>query len=145
MLGVVEFQEALDMAQKESLDLVEISTGEDNIPVCKIMNFGKHKFEMKRREQKNKKKQKTSQVKEIKLRAVIGKHDYDVKMRNIVKFLQAKDKVKFSMRFKGREIAHLDIGMALMNKIKEETMEISKVELEPKLDRKRIIMILAPK
>lgn len=144
MLGVVSIEEALKVAEQQSLDLVEISPGLEP-PVCKIMNFGRHKFEMKRKDHKNKKKHKVSQVKEIKLRPVIGKHDYDVKIRSVIKFLNAGDKVKFSLYFKGREFTHMDVGMDLMIKIKEETQEIAKVELEPKLDRKRIIMILSPR
>lgn len=144
MLGVVSIREALDKAQAAGLDLVEISPNAEP-PVCKLLDFGKYKFEQRRKQSQGKKKQRISQVKEIKLRPTIEKHDYEVKMRSIQKFITSGDKVKVSLRFRGREITHKDIGMALMDRIVQDVSTYAKAELTPRMEGKQIIMILAAK
>ena len=145
MIGVVSISEALNAAKAVDLDLVEISPNAEP-PVCKILDFGKYKYEIKKKTNDAKKKQKTVELKEIKIRPNIGQNDYDVKLRNIDKFLKEGNKVKISLRFKGREITHADIGMKLFDKIKEDVFEICKIEFGPKLEsNKSILMILAPK
>ncbi len=136
--------EAIAIAKDKNLDLVEVSP-HVNPPVCKLLDFGRFKFQQQRKKHDGRKKQKIVHLKEIKLRPTIDKHDYDVKMRSIVKFIGAGDRVKVSLRFKGREITHNEIGMDLMKRIIEDTLEITKVELEPKMDGRQIIMILMPK
>lgn len=144
MLGVISLEEALQKARQFGLDLVEISPGAEP-PVCKILDFGKYKFEQRRKQSLNKKKQRAAQVKEIKLRPTIEQHDYEVKMRSIKKFIEAGDKVKISLRFRGREIAHKDIGMNVMNRIVEDTADYAKAESAPKMDGRQIIMVISPK
>ncbi|MCE3232896.1 MAG: translation initiation factor [Rickettsiaceae bacterium] len=144
MLGVIPTDEAIRMSKAKGFDLVEVSPGAEP-PVCKMLDYGRFKFEQQRKKTDNKKKQKIAQLKEIKVRPTIDKHDYDVKMRSVDKFIKAGDKVKVTLRFRGREIAHADLGMDLMNRIKNDAVEIAKAELEPKMDGKQIIMILAPK
>ena len=141
MLGVFSTEEAIKMSRDKGLDLVEVSPGADPA-VCKMLDYGRYKFQQQRKKNDNKKKQKIVHLKEIKVRPTIDKHDYEVKMRSVTKFINSGDKVKISLRFRGREITHIDIGMNLMNKIKEDVAEIAKVELEPKMDGKQIIMIL---
>ena len=135
---------ALQVAADKGLDLVEISPTAEP-PVCKILDFGKHKFELRRKKQENKKKQHVGQLKEIKIRPTTDKHDYQVKLRSILRFLAEGDKVKISLRFRGREVTHNEIGMGVMARIKEDTAEVSKPELEPRMEGRQIIMILAPK
>ncbi len=144
MLGVVSIVEALEKARGFGLDLVEISPGAEP-PVCKILDFGKYKFEQRRKLSQNKKKQKVVQVKEIKLRPTIEKHDYEVKMRSIKKFIEAGDKVKISLRFKGREITHKEVGMAVMDRVVVDSAEFAKTELTPRFEGKQIVMVLTPK
>lgn len=144
MVGVVDFDEALNRAKSAGLDLVEVSPDAEP-PVCKILDFGRFKFEQKRKQNDGKKKQKTVQVKEIKLRPTIDKHDYDVKMRSIVKFIGQGNKVKITLRFRGREITHSDIGMSVMERILADTEEIAKTELTPRMDGRQIIMVIVPK
>lgn len=144
MLGILSRDEAIKIAQKKGLDLVEVSPGVEP-PVCKMLDYGKFKFQQKRKHQENKKKQKVVHLKEIKLRPTIDKHDYEVKMRAIRKFIEGGDKVKISLRFRGREITHQDIGMNLMHRIVEDISDIGKAELAPKMDGRQIIMILAGK
>ena len=115
------------------------------IPVCKIMDFGKYKFVAQKKAAEARKKQKTVEVKEIKLRPNIDTHDYEVKMRSMKKFFEEGDKVKVTLRFRGREMAHQELGMQLLTKVKEETVTIAKVELEPKLEGRQMIMVLAPR
>ena len=115
------------------------------IPVCKIMDFGKYKFQAQKKAAEARKKQKTVEVKEIKLRPNIDSHDYDVKMRSIKKFFEEGDKVKVTLRFRGREMAHQELGMQLLMKVKEETGAMAKVELEPRLEGRQMIMVLAPR
>lgn len=144
MKGVVKLAEALYAAAQAGLDLVEISPQAEP-PVCKIMDFGKYKYESKKRLQESRKKQKVVSVKEIKFRPNIGSGDFEIKLRNIKKFLEDGDKVRVSMWFRGREIVHNELGKALFPKIIEAVADISKVELEPKMEGKQILMILVPK
>ena len=135
--------EALKLAEDAGLDLVEVSPGASP-PVCKILDYGKYKYEQQKKAAEARKKQKTIDVKEVKIRPNIEKHDYDVKMRNARRFLEGGDKVKVTMRFRGREMAHQDIGRDLLAKMQEELDEISTIELKPKLEGRQMIMILAP-
>ena len=133
----------LELAVEEGLDLVEISPNTDP-PVCKILDYGKYKYEAKKRKNEAKKKQKTIDVKEIKLRPNIDEHDYQVKLRKIFEFLDSGDKVKVTMRYRGREMAHQQIGIDVLGRVKTDTEEKSKIELEPKLEGRQMIMVLAP-
>ena len=134
----------MQMAQDAGLDLVEISPNAAP-PVCKVMDLGKYKYEMQKREAEARKKQKVIEVKEIKFRPGTDTHDYDVKMRSVLKFLEGGDKVKVTLRFRGREMAHQDLGLKLLERVKAETAEIAKVESEPMLEGRQMIMILAPR
>ena len=133
----------LELAVEEGLDLVEISPNTDP-PVCKILDYGKYKYEAQKRKNEAKKKQKTIDVKEIKLRPNIDEHDYQVKLRKIFEFLDSGDKVKVTMRDRGREMAHQQIGIDVLGRVKTDTEEKSKIELEPKLEGRQMIMVLAP-
>ena len=133
----------LELAVEEGLDLVEISPNTDP-PVCKILDYGKYKYEAQKRKNEAKKKQKTIDVKEIKLRPNIDEHDYEVKLRKIFEFLDSGDKVKVTMRYRGREMAHQQIGIDVLGRVKTDTEEKSKIELEPKLEGRQMIMVLAP-
>lgn len=133
----------LELAVEEGLDLVEISPNTDP-PVCKILDYGKYKYEAQKRKNEAKKKQKTIDVKEIKLRPNIDEHDYQVKLRKIFEFLDSGDKVKVTMRYRGREMAHQQIGIDVLGRVKMDTEEKSKIELEPKLEGRQMIMVLAP-
>ena len=135
---------AIGVAKDKGLDLVEVSPNAEP-PVCKLLDYGRYKFEQQRKKNDGKKKQKKIHLKEIKVRPTIDKHDYDVKMRSLRKFINAGDKVKVSLRFRGREITHNEIGMDLMKRIIEDSADIAKVELEPKMDGRQILMILLPK
>lgn len=143
MAGVVSVPEALRMAEEAGLDLVEVSPNADP-PVCKILDYGKYKYEQQKKAAEARKKQKTVDVKEVKIRPGIEKHDYEVKMRNARRFLEGGDKVKVTMRFRGREMAHQDIGLGVLRKMKEELADVSKPELEPKLEGRQMIMVLGP-
>ena len=132
----------LELAVEEGLDLVEISPNTDP-PVCKILDYGKYKYEAQKRKNEAKKKQKTIDVKEIKLRPNIDEHDYQVKLRKIFEFLDSGDKVKVTMRYRGREMAHQQIGIDVLGRVKTDTEEKSKIELEPKLEGRQMIMVLA--
>lgn len=144
MLGVVKIEEALSIATSKGLDLVEISPTAEP-PVCKVMDFGKYKFELRRKKQESRKKQHVVQLKEVKIRPTTDKHDYDVKVRSIHRFIADGDKVKISLKFRGREVTHDEIGMEVMHRIKTDTAAIAKTELEPRMEGKQIIMILSPK
>ena len=133
----------LELAVEEGLDLVEISPNTDP-PVCKILDYGKYKYEAQKRKNEAKKKQKTIDVKEIKLRPNIDEHDYQVKLRKIFEFLDSGDKVKVTMRYRGREMAHQQIGIDVLGRVKTDTEEKSKIELEPKLEGRQMVMVLAP-
>ena len=143
MLGVVPISEALYKAREASLDLVEISPNAEP-PVCKILDFGKYKYEMQKRAHEAKKKQKTIEIKEIKIRPNISDHDYQIKLRKIIQFLEKGDKVKISMRFRGREIAKQDIALSIMKNIVVATEGKSKIETNPRLESRQMLMILAP-
>ena len=134
---------AIELAIGEGLDLVEISPNTDP-PVCKILDYGKYKYESQKRKNEAKKKQKTIEVKEIKLRPNIDEHDYQVKLKKIYEFLGSGDKVKVTMRYRGREMAHQQIGIDVLGRVKTDTQEQSKIELEPKLEGRQMIMVLAP-
>lgn len=144
MLGVLKIIDAIHAAEDRGLDLVEISPNA-NPPVCRIIDYGKFKYQQQKREQENRKKQKVIHLKEIKLRPTTDTHDFEVKLRSIQKFISNGDKVKVSLRFRGREIAHQEIGMQMMEKLKEATDEIAKVELGPKMEGRQIVMILVPR
>ena len=144
MKGVVKLAEALYAAAQANLDLVEISPQAEP-PVCKIMDFGKYKYESKKRLQESRKKQKVVSIKEIKFRPNIGSGDFEIKLRNIKKFLEEGDKVRVSMWFRGREIVHNELGKALFLRIIEAVEAIAKIELEPRMEGKQILMILVPK
>ena len=135
---------ALEAAQRVGLDLVEISPHSDP-PVCKIMDFGKYKYQEQKKAAEARKKQKTFDVKEIKMRPNIDVHDYDVKMRNMRRFFDEGDKVKVTLRFRGREMEHQELGAQLLSRVREEVDEFAKVEAEPKLEGRQMVMVLAPR
>ena len=132
------------MAEDVGLDLVEISPNA-NPPVCKIMDFGKYKYEQQKRESEARKKQKIIEVKEIKFRPGTDIHDYDVKMRSVYKFLGNGDKVKITIRFRGREMAHQELGMQMLERLEKDLEEYGTVEARPKLEGRQMIMVFAPK
>jgi len=142
--GVVPFPEALRIAEDAGLDLVEIAPNSAP-PVCKLLDYGRFRFLEQKKQAEARKKQKTVEVKEIKLRPGIDKHDYDVKMKAVQRFFEEGDKVKVTLRFRGREMAHQDLGLKLLERVKAETAEIAKVESEPMLEGRQMIMILAPR
>ncbi len=142
--GIVDTQDALERAAEAGLDLVEVS-GSAEKPVCKIMDYGKYKYQAQKKAAEARKKTKTVEVKEIKMRPNIDEHDYEVKMRAIRRFFEAGDKVKVTLRFRGREMAHQQLGMDLLHKVREETEDYAKVESEPKLEGRQMIMVLAPR
>ncbi len=142
-LGVLNLQEAISKAKEENLDLIEIAPNA-RPPVCKIMDMGKYKYDQQKKLNKAKKKQKKIELKEIKLRPVTEVHDYTFKIKNAQKFLSKGDKVKFTIRFKGREMQHAKLGNDLMEKIKIDMETIGKVELQPKFDGKQMIMVIQP-
>lgn len=143
-IGVVTPEKAMDLAYEAELDLVEISPNATP-PVCKIMDYGKYKYEQQKRESEARKKQKVIEVKEVKFRPNTDTHDYDVKMRNVMRFLESGDKVKVTLRFRGREMAHQQIGMDLLKRVQEDVEEIAKVEAFPRLEGRQMLMVLAPK
>ena len=143
-LGVVDTDSALAMAEEEGLDLVEVSPNVSP-PVCKILDYGKLKYQEQKKASEARKRQKTVDVKEIKMRPNIDKHDYDVKMRSVAKFIGEGDKVKVTMRFRGREMAHQELGMQVLTRVREEVDEIAKVEASPKLEGRQMMMVLAPR
>mgnify|MGYP001627914301 FL=1 len=142
-VGVVSPARAMDLAAEAGLDLVEISPNA-NPPVCKIMDFGKFKYEQQKRESEARKKQKIIEVKEVKFRPNTDIHDYDVKMRNVFRFLEAGDKVKVTLRFRGREMAHQNLGRELLLRVAEDIKEIGKVENMPKMEGRQMIMMIGP-
>jgi len=144
MLGVVPTREALTMAADVGLDLVEISPNATP-PVCKILDYGKFKYEAQKRKNEAKKKQKVIEVKEIKMRPGIDIHDYEVKMRAIRSFLGEGDKVKVTMRFRGREMMHQELGLKVLDRVRNELEELIKVESHPRLEGRQMIMTIAPK
>ena len=142
-LGVMQIKQAIQLAKEEGLDLIEISPNA-NPPVCKIMDMGKYKYDAQKKANLAKKKQKIIALKEIKMRPVTETHDYEFKVKNAKKFIAKGDKVKFTIRFKGRELQHSHLGNELMAKIKEDMKDIGKVELHPKFDGKQMIMVIQP-
>ena len=142
-LGTLSTKEAIEIARQEELDLIEISPNA-NPPVCKIIDIGKYKYDLQKKANKAKKKQKIINLKEIKLRPVTEIHDYNFKIKNAQKFLEKGDKVKFTVRFKGREMQHTDLGNKLMERIINDTASLGKVEIQPKFEGRQIIMIIQP-
>ena len=142
-LGILNTTEAISKAKNQGLDLIEISPNA-NPPVCKIMDMGKYKYDAQKKANLAKKKQKIIALKEIKMRPVTETHDYEFKVKNAKKFIAKGDKVKFTIRFKGRELQHSHLGNELMTKIKEDMKDIGKVELQPKFDGKQMIMVIQP-
>ncbi len=142
-IGVVTPAKALQLAEDVGLDLVEISPNASP-PVCKIMDFGKFKYEQQKRESEARKKQKTIEVKEVKFRPNTDTHDYDVKMRNVVRFLENGDKVKVTLRFRGREMAHQDLGRNLLERVADDIKEIGKIENMPKMEGRQMVMMIGP-
>ena len=143
-VGVVSRLDAQERAKTAGLDLVEVSPDADP-PVCKILDFGKFKYQEQKKASEARKNQKIVEIKEIKMRPSIDDHDYDVKMRAIKRFFEEGDKVKVTLRFRGREMAHQELGFQLLQKVKGELVEISKVESEPRLEGRQMVMVLAPK
>ena len=142
-LGPMSLNKAIELARQEDLDLIEISPNA-NPPVCKIMDMGKYKYDLQKKANLAKKKQKTVSLKEIKLRPGTETHDYNFKIKNAKKFITKGDKVKFTVKFKGREMQHTQLGKELMNRIIEETKDIAKVESQPKFEGKQMVMIIQP-
>ena len=144
MVGVVSRAEALQAAVDAGLDLVEIA-GNADPPVCKILDFGRFKYEAQKKKNEARKKQKIIEVKEIKMRPGIDDHDYDIKMRAVRRFLEEGDKVKVTLRFRGREMVHQDIGMKVLEKVREELDTVAKVEQFPRMEGRQLIMVMAPR
>jgi translation initiation factor IF-3 len=142
--GVIPTREALDRAMDAGLDLVEVSPNVDP-PVCKIMDFGKFKYEQQKKANEARKRQKIVELKEIKMRPGIDDHDYQTKMRNANKFLENEDKVKFTVRFRGREMAHQDLGRRVLERVQAELGDAVKLEAQPKMEGRQMVMIVAPK
>ena len=142
--GVVDTQAALAKAVEAGLDLVEIVPTQDP-PVCRILDYGKYKYQAQKKAAEARKKQKVVEVKEIKLRPMIDDHDYDVKMRSMQRFFEEGDKVKVTLRFRGREMAHQELGTQLLNRVKDDTIKIAKVEQEPRFEGRQVVMVLAPR
>ena len=144
MIGVVPRNDAIARAMDAGLDLVEVSPNADP-PVCKILDFGKFKYEEQKRKNEARKKQKVIEVKEIKLRPSIDDHDYDVKMRSMKGFIEEGDKVKVTMRFRGREMVHQEIGMKVLDQVRADLDAVAKVESHPRLEGRQMVMVVAPK
>lgn len=133
----------MELAEEAGLDLVEISPNA-NPPVCKVMDFGKFKYEQQKKESEARRKQKIIEVKEVKFRPNTDTNDYDVKMRNVTKFLDNGDKVKITLRFRGREMAHLDLGRRLLERVREDTTELGKIDSMPKMEGRQMVMLINP-
>jgi len=144
MVGVVPRSDALARAVEAGLDLVEVSPTADP-PVCKILDFGKYKYEEQKRKNEARKKQKVIEIKEIKLRPGIDDHDYDVKMRSMKSFIDEGDKVKVTMRFRGRELAHQELGMNVLMRVKDDLDKIAKIEQTPRMEGRQMMMVMSPK
>jgi len=144
MIGVVPLREALIRAADAGLDLVEVAATASP-PVCKILDYGKFKYEEQKKKNEARKKQKIIEVKEIKLRPTIDENDYQVKMRAMLRFLEEGDKVKVTLRFRGRELAHQDLGMKVLIRVRDELEDLAKVEQMPRMEGRQMIMVLAPK
>ena len=144
MVGVISTQEGIEMAAEVGLDLVEVSPNADP-PVCKILDYGKYKYEAQKKANEARKKQKVILIKEIKMRPGIDEHDYQVKMRNVRRFIDDGDKVKMTIRFRGREMAHQNLGMDVLHRVRDEMLELAKVEQFPRTEGRMMTMVLAPK
>ncbi|MES2168949.1 MAG: translation initiation factor IF-3 [Pseudomonadota bacterium] len=142
--GTVETAVAVKMAMEAGMDLVEISPN-TNPPVCKIMDYGKYKYSAQKKAAEARKKQKVVEIKEIKLRPMIDDHDYDVKMRAMLRFFEEGDKVKITLRYRGREMAHQEIGTKLLDKVKAAVAEVAKVEQDARFEGRQVVMVLAPR
>ncbi len=142
-LGTLPIKKAIEIAKEEGLDLIEISPNA-NPPVCKIMDIGKYKYDLQKKANNAKKKQKIVSLKELKLRPGTEIHDYNFKLKNAKKFLSKGDKVKFTVRFKGREMQHIELGKKLMSRIIEDTKEVAKIETHPKFEGRQMIMVIQP-
>jgi translation initiation factor IF-3 len=143
-LGVLYTREAIAMAQEAGLNLVEVSPGADP-PVCKILDVGKFKYEAQKKAAAARKNQKTQEIKEIKMRPNIDEHDYNTKMKAIARFLEEGDKVKLTLRFRGRELSHGELGLKLLERVRDETADVAKVEQLPRLEGRQMLMVIAPK
>jgi translation initiation factor IF-3 len=141
MLGVLSPREALDKARELGLDLVEISPNAEP-PVCKIVDFGKFKYEQQKKASEAKKKQKVVEIKELKLRPGIEEHDYQVKLKAAKRFLDEGDKVKFTLRFRGREMAHINLGMQVLHRVQEDLVDLAKIESPPRVEGKQAVMVV---
>jgi len=144
MVGILPLEEGIDLAYEAGLDLVEVSPNADP-PVCKILDYGKYKYEEQKKKNEARKKQKVIDVKEIKMRPGIDVHDYDVKMRSVHRFLDEGDKVKMTIRFRGREMAHQELGMKVLDRVREDLEDVAKVEQFPRMEGRMLIMVIAPK
>ena len=144
MVGIISKQEGINLAYEAGLDLVEISPNADP-PVCKILDYGKFKYEAQKKANEARKNQKIIEVKEIKMRPGIDEHDYQVKMRSVKRFLGDGDRVKMTIRFRGREMAHQDLGMKVLDRVREDVTEEAKVEQFPKSEGRLMTMVIAPK
>ena len=143
-LGNVLIADALAKAQEAGLDLVEISPNATP-PVCKLLDYGKYKYQEQKKAAEARKKQKVVEVKEIKLRPMIDDHDYDVKMRAMLRFFEEGDKVKVTLRFRGREMAHQELGTKLLERVKDDVTKVAKVEMEPRFEGRQVVMVLSPR
>ncbi|MET0587292.1 MAG: translation initiation factor IF-3 [Novosphingobium sp.] len=143
-LGVMYTREAIEQAAESGLDLVEVSPNADP-PVCKFLDVGKFRYEAQKKANLARKSQKTQDIKEIKMRPNIDDHDYDVKMRNVHRFIEDGDKVKITLRFRGRELSHQQLGMNLLRRVQEDTAEIAKIESYPRMEGRQMLMVLSPK
>ena len=144
MVGVISKEEGLEIAFEAGLDLVEVSPNADP-PVCKVLDYGKYKYEAQKKANEARKKQKIIDIKEIKMRPGIDEHDYQVKMRSVKRFLDDGDKVKMTIRFRGREMAHQELGMKVLDRVREDVGELAKVEQFPKSEGRLMTMVIAPK
>ena len=144
MLGVVDIRDALGAATAVGLDLVEVSPNAQP-PVCKVLDYGRFKYEAQKKRNEARKKQKTIEVKEIKMRPGIDQHDYDTKMRSVRRFLEEGDKVKVTLRFRGRELAHQEIGQAVLQRVQSDLGETVKVEQFPKMEGRQMVMVMSPR
>jgi translation initiation factor IF-3 len=143
-LGVMTTKDAIELAQSRGVDLVEIAPNNDP-PVCKIIDYGKFKYQEQKKKNEAKKKQKVMETKEVKIRPGTGDHDYDVKLRNARKFISEGQRVKFSLRFKGREMEHSNLGIAMLLRLKQDLIEVIRVEMEPKIEGRQAFLVVAPK
>jgi len=143
-IGVMYTREAIEQAAEVGLDLVEVSPNADP-PVCKFLDVGKFRYEAQKKANAQRKTQKTQDIKEIKMRPNIDDHDYDVKMRNVSRFIEDGDKVKVTLRFRGRELSHQQLGMALLKRVQDDVAEIAKVEAYPRMEGRQMLMVLSPK